>query len=461
MNTYEQAFNKKQKQSKAISTEKLKTKKAKKRYTKKMNLFKLFKPKKKEIRIDSMQNQFTGMGSLDDKLIHNHPDNYTTPNTDASLLWWQSLSLLRKVINAPTEDSLRNGFKIKTNLDALSKKTNLSRFISNRLEEIGINEILLNALRALRIYSNGCIVYYIVESDIPQNQGQLINQLPEKINRLVAVNVVTPDKFSHYYKVASPLSSEYNSPTVLVEGNEIHKTRYNWLVKDYNRKTLSGRSILDDCLEIAKSHNIATWSVSSLLYEMATKIYKSPFVGTDVTGEKLQDFLRRIRVSLSTQSILALNTEESFEKKTYDVHSMDDMLKWVIDNISIVSEIPQARLKGAAHGVLASGNYDMQSYFESVKRIQANYLKPILNRIIEIILKEDETKKIISDSTKVDWEVEFEPLWQLSELETADIELKKAQRDKVDIESGKLSPQEARQLDKRLNSLEPFDTENS
>ena len=399
---------------------------------------------------------------MDDKLLHNHPDDYNTPTPSANLLWWQSLSLLRKVINAPIEDALRNGFRIKTNLDELSNQNNLSRFLLNRLEELKINEVLTNALRGLRIYSNGSLVYYIVESDIPQNQTQLNLPFPEKI-KLIGINTVTPEKFNHYYNNTSPLSIEYNNPVVTIEGNQIHPTRYRWIVKDYNRQIMSGRSTLDDCIDIAKSHNVANWSVSSLLYEMATKIFKSPFVGTDLSGDKLQDFLKRIRLSLSTQSILALNTEESFEKKTYDVHSMDDMLKWVIDNISIASEIPQARLKGAAHGVLASGNYDMMSYFELVKRIQINYIKPILNDIIAIILKEEETRKQIpgGNAEKVDWEIEFNPLWQLSDLEIADIELKKSQRDKTDIESGKLSPDEARQLDGRLNSLEKFDTANS
>lgn len=428
-----------------------------------MNLVKSIKSLfTKKLRTDSMQNSYTGMGTMDDKLLHNHPDSYDAPTPSASLLWWQSLSLLRKVINAPIEDALRNGFRIKTNLDELSNQNNLSRFLLNRLEELKINEVLTNALRGLRIYSNGSLVYYIVESDIPQNQTQLNLPFPEKI-KLIGINTVTPEKFSHHYNNTSPLSIEYSNPVVTIEGNQIHQNRYRWIIKDYDRQTMSGRSTLDDCIEIAKSHNIANWSVSSLLYEMATKIFKSPFVGTDLSGDKLQDFLKRIRLSLSTQSILALNTEESFEKKTYDVHSMDDMLKWVIDNISIASEIPQARLKGAAHGVLASGNYDMMSYFELVKRIQINYIKPILNDIIAIILKEEETRKQIpgGNAEKVDWEIEFNPLWQLSDLEIADIELKKSQRDKTDIESGKLSPDEARQLDGRLNSLEKFDTANS
>ncbi|MCX7997406.1 MAG: DUF1073 domain-containing protein [Leptospiraceae bacterium] len=125
-----------------------------------------------------------------------------------------------------------------------------------------------------------------------------------------------------------------------------------------------------------------------------------------------------------------------------------------------MGEIPQARLKGAAHGVLASGNYDMQNYFESVARIQNNYLYKPLCDIVNLILREKQTILLFGDSLKeLDWDIVFNPLWEISPLDQAELELKRAQRDKLDIESGKISPQEARQLDPRLKPLEQFDVD--
>jgi phage-related protein (TIGR01555 family) len=410
---------------------------------------------KRETRNDGLSNDQLGMGTDRDKLSYTNPNASSEITPNNALQFWKALSILRKVVNAPAEDSVRNGWTIQTNINP-----DLDRSISNRLYEIDVTDKLIDTIRYMRIYSKGSLVYYcITDSNKPQYMDQLGKPI-ENIDRLETINVLDADQFNLLYNTNSPLSSLYDTPDIFVEGIRIHPSRYRWSIKDYNRKLQTGRSTLDDCLESIKSHGIAHWSVTSIFTELASKVFKSPSVGKDLEGKKLQEFLQRLRLSMSSQTVLALNTDEAFEKQTYNLTGVKEALDFIIETISIVSEIPQARLKGAAHGVLASGNYDMLSYFESVKRLQTTIVYPILNDLVNLVIRENnpEVRKFVSKNfDKVDWEIKFNPLWELSDTEKADIELKRSQRDKADIESGKITPIEARQLDKRLSGLEPLD----
>jgi phage-related protein (TIGR01555 family) len=422
--------------------------------------------RERELKQDGLVNESIGQGTGIDKLRNARPDS-NRYNASDNLGFWESLSLLRKIVNAPAEDSIRNGWQIKTSLDSLGKtpetqsqEMSLSRYIQNRLDELNAHKVLKDAVRYTRIYSKGCLVYYIVDSDIPQTETILSEQMPAQINEITAINVIEETKFHLEYITESPLSSYYNKPKVLVEDTLIHPSRFRWLVKDYNRKLKTGKSILDDALEFAKTQDSSHWSIHTMILEMATKIFKSPEVGRNLKSEKLNDFLRRLRMALSSQSVLALNTEEEFAKSNYNLSGLGEVLNWIMDGFAIMAEIPQARLKGAAHGVLASGSYDMQSYFESVSRIQNNYQYKVLCDIISLILRERKTIETFGESVllNLDWDVVFNPLWELSPLDQAEIEKKRSERDKLDIESGKVTPMEARKLDPRLAVLEQFDT---
>jgi len=56
----------------------------------------------------------------------------------------------------------------------------------------------------------------------------------------------------------------------------------------------------------------------------------------------------------------------------------------------------------------------------------------------------------------LDWDFTFKPLYKLDPKLESDKQLNDANRDKIDIEAGKMSPQEARTLDPRMDELEDF-----
>lgn len=296
---------------------------------------------KKQLKQDGLTHNVANINTSSDKLTYFKPDYYYLSNPKENLGYWESLSLLRKIVNAPAEDSVRNGWKIVTNLVDQDKFISIARYIQNRLDELDIKNILLNAIRYTRIYSKGCLVYYIVDADVPQTENILSQPIPQVINSIQSINLVEESKFHFEYLSESPLSPYYNKPIISIEDVRIHPSRYRWLIKDYNRNLKTGKSILDDVLEFAKTHDLSRWSISNLIFEIATKIFKSPEIGRTLHGEKLNDFLQRLRMALSSQSVLALNTEEEFQKSTYSMSGLKDVLDWITDSIESWEKFPK------------------------------------------------------------------------------------------------------------------------
>lgn len=86
-------------------------------------------------------------------------------------------------------------------------------------------------------------------------------------------------------------------------------------------------------------------------------------------------------------------------------------------------------------GLNATGDADLTSFYNSVARDQENELKPRLLRVYKMLAK----------SMSIDPEavvVQCRPLVEMTESERADLELKHAQKDKLYVDSGVLTPEE-------------------
>ena len=396
------------------------------------------------LRMDSISHPLLSVNNSKDKLSQFTPQEAAQAGPDYARHWMKGLGVLGKVINAPAEDATKNGFKI------ITGDPKKDRIIQNRLYELDLQNKLTECLRYMRLHSNGSVLYYVLESNKPQNSEILKEPIPSQINKIASINVVEPDNFTATFLQDNPLSSKYNTPEFRIFGEEIHPSRFNWFVKDFNRTLKTGKSVLEDVFDAVKANEIGLWSVSHVLMELSLKIFKSPAIKN---GNRAQTaaFAGRMRDVLSTNSVIAIDSTEEFDKKTANLSGIKEIFDWIMENISMLSEIPQSRLKGAAHGVIASGDYDLIAYYDKVERSQKNILYKPINDVVQLVILEQKLNI-------TDWEIIFNPLWKLSPMDEAEIELKRANRDKIDIESGKLSPMEARQLDPRLSLLEDLPT---
>lgn len=403
------------------------------------------------IRFDGLSQQEMGMGGMRDKLDKITPSTNGLSFSD-SQNWYLSNGYIQNIIDIPAEDATREWICIKTNRDDLG----ISRLIQNRFVELDFQRKLKELIRYSRMYSLGGFLYYGIDSSIPQTDIVLEQAMPESINRIDYINVFGPELVALLPNAINPLGINYHRPELRINGIKLHPSRFHWLILSYLPEKNTGVSVIQTVLDAVKAQGIALWSISSILSELSIKVFKSPSVNTEDPA-KLFELIALIRQAISTQGVFAAGEGESLERLNGVIPGIKESLDFILENMSGLSKIPKSRLSGQSQGTLTGGQYDLVSYYDSIAKFQEIELRPIIERAISLIVRETSGKvysALDGDTKGLDWEFEFENLWKLSETESADVGLKKAQADKIYVEAGVLAPAEVRS--KRFDDLEEF-----
>ncbi|MBE7413624.1 MAG: DUF1073 domain-containing protein [Leptospiraceae bacterium] len=408
---------------------------------------------KLQTRYDSLVDVNTGMGTNTDKLTHLRP-RATYLSSEECRSWYKSNGFIQNIVDAPAEDSVREWITIKTNKDEL----NISRIIENRLTELNVKNKLKNLIRFSRLYPEGGFLFYGVNSPIPQTSLNLKETLPDSIYRISYLNVFGPDRVTITERKQSPLEAEYHKPEIRIDGYPLHSSRFSWLCPFYMPEEQTGISIIETIMHAIIAQHTAVHSTTTMLYETGSKIFKSPKVET-LPPKEMAEFVRKIRSVMSSQSTMAIAGDEEIKRLETNLggQGIKDLLEFIFDNLSGLARIPKSRLMGQAQGAIASGQYDLRSYYDDIARDQENDLRPILEKIIGLIVREQDGeiyKTLGGNVNSLDWEFTFNPLWQLSEKEESEIELNQARADDIYLTRGVVGPNDVRT--KRFQEFEEF-----
>jgi uncharacterized protein len=406
-----------------------------------------------ERRYDGFSQIEMGMGTDRDKLGKIKPIENSLSILESES-WYFSNGYIQNIIDIPAEDSTREWIDIKTNREDLQ----ISRLIQNRFLELDFQRKLKELIRYSRMYNLGGFLYYGIDHSIPQTDKILELSMPLDLNKIEYINVFSPINVGIINSTNNQLSINYHKYDIRINGIKVHPSRYDWLVQSFLPEKLIGISVIQTILDAVKAQGISIWSISSILSELSVKVFKSPSI--DSGGpEKLYDFISQVRAAISTQGILAVSENESLDRLQANIPGLKDIFDFIMENLAGLAKIPKSRLLGQSQGTITGGQYDLISYYDSISKFQEIELKPILEKAIKLIINERSGKiyKALNGSTSsLDWETKFNPLWKLSGIELADVNLKNAQRDQIYITTAVLSPSEIRT--ERFSKLESFQT---
>lgn len=418
--------------------------------------------KKNDNRMDSMIQRSTGRGTAADRLADIAPAVYYRSEAEMRR-WLIANGFVQNIVSAPAEDATRAWITIRTNRDNFSEKfgegLNISRFIENRMTELNLREKIESLIFNSRMYSNGGALYYGVLANSVQSSFELSKPIPETIQKLDFINVLTPEDISILPSLFDPLSKLYNENRFLVRGIDIHPSRVSWLVRMWMPKERRGVSVIDTILDGIKAQDTALWSVTSLLLEMSVKVFESDEF-TNLPDDKKVQFLSTMKYVMSSQSMIGIGAGEKLGRMNISGiadSGLKQLFDFVFENLAGLAQMPKSRIMGRGTGIITEGDNEIMSYYESVSRLQELKIRPILEKIISLIISETDGeiyKKLGGNTSSLDWEFEFNPLWKLSPEKQADVDLKRAQKYQIDITNGVIGPDEIRK--KEYDDLEDF-----
>lgn len=189
-------------------------------------------------------------------------------------------------------------------------------------------------------------------------------------------------------------------------------------------------SVLTSVLESIKNYDTATGGVASMLFESNVDILKIPglaeMINTEAGRKKLTERFLATAIMKSFNKMLLLDggrpvdptnmsKGEEFEQKQINFAGVNEAILRFITDVAGAADVPVTRLFGQSPaGMDATGDSDTRNYYDHINSRQEENLLPQLLYLYEVIMRSTFGKM------PEDLEIEFNPLWQLTDKEIAD-----------------------------------------
>lgn len=197
------------------------------------------------------------------------------------------------------------------------------------------------------------------------------------------------------------------------------------LVSRQQRATTPGRwgdSIFVRVLKVVQQFQTVFDSSACLVTDFAMATFKMAGLAEVIASESEEDGDKRLRFrmaalekSRSNQNVTLIDKDEEFKRETTTLTGLPDLMMRYEQRLAAAADTPASRLMGQAPaGLNATGDSDIRWFFDRVKARQHKRWRPNMNKAISLIMR-----SMGRDPQGENWEVCFNPLWQLDPGEEA------------------------------------------
>lgn len=417
-----------------------------------------------ELRTDGYQNMLTKYGTKQDSstAFSFVPEELTDDYTLG--INYQFNGLFAKIIDLPAGEAVSKGFKLNINNADVEKE------IMKKCARLNLEENLETAIKWSRLYGGAVAVMLIYDGrglDEPLNYKTIRGIDEIKVYEAAVVNPLYTTTYyfgePEFYQISSYEGSftVHASRCLLFRNGKLPQQ-----VVDSKRRVFGFAEydrIKTALRETVTSHGYAPRMLERAIQSVIKIKDLANLLATSQGEDTVVRRLQLIDMARSMFNSMAIDADgEDFDFKSAPYTGVKEILDSTCNMLSAVTNIPQALLFGSSpQGMDATGHSDLENYYNYVQQIQKRMLKAPLEKLIGIIIQSLVRTGKIDDYP--DWELEFEPLWSLSESEQASVEqvraqvkLTKAQTAQMYIDMQALDPQEVRTA---LAKAEEYDVE--
>lgn len=366
---------------------------------------------------------------------------------------YQNNGLFSKIIDRPAEEALKHGMEYNVS-DA-----DLREFLDDALDRLDWEEKAVTAIRWARLFGGSIIVMLLddgggLEEPVNWQDVRSVEEL-----RVYERAIVQPDPDTYrtgkaeYFDVSSTYGGTFRvhrSRCLVFKNGSLPEygaaqQYYYWGLPEYIR-------IHKDLSRALKTHTNA----ANMIEKSVQPVYKQRGLQNMLAGPNGDEMeLKRLQVLDASRGIMntiAVDMEgEDYDFKTFQMTGTKEILESTCNLLSAVTCIPQTILFGRSPaGENATGESDLENYYNFVEGIQKRMLKKNIRTLIKAIVQAGVYDGSIENPGSI--KPTFNPLWSLSETEKATVELTKAQRAQVAAQTAQLyidmqaiQPEEVRQ----------------
>ena len=371
--------------------------------------------------LSGLVNKLTGTGTDRDKITAQEW-YYNEPSPDQLRNSYRANWVCRKTVDAPVQDMLRQGWTWQADEADVEKIVALEK-------AMGVAKKIAWAKRMANLYG-GAAILIGDGSENPENPLEL-----DRITRngLQYLTVFTRYEITSGNITYDMLNPDYGLPENYLLSGEgqtvtVHPSR---IVRFTGREPALvgmplhdtwGDSVLAGVLREIGAYAVGVASTSRMLEESTVNYYRMKGflekVSTDGGTEIIHKALNLLQQSKSAINAVVVDAEDgSMDQFTADFAGLPEVVRMLLQVVAGAADIPLTRLLGTSPtGMNATGESDIRNYYDRLKAEQENEIAPGLNRIGEAVIRS--ALGTMPDGCTL----EFNPLWQLSEKEQADVD---------------------------------------
>lgn len=192
--------------------------------------------------------------------------------------------------------------------------------------------------------------------------------------------------------------------------------------------------------EVVRQFGVSVQSGSATLQDHVLKSIQIDNLQDLVTSGQWDVISTRLSLmaqELQVNNFLVYGKDEKVEKMGTPLGQLPKLMELFIDYVSAAGDIPRSRLFQNVTGHLGGdpGKNDLRIHYDNMESIQETELRDPVQRAIDMLL-------VPLGFEPGEMGFQWNPLWQMTDIEQADIELKTAQKDQIYIQLGVVEAEE-------------------
>lgn len=385
--------------------------------------------------MDAFTNSMARLGSGTPNLLEGseYVNTRITQNYNLLNTLYRSHWIIGKIIDSIPEDMCKNWITVKTQMapDEKERFTKLQR-------NTRIKRDIIKALKWARLYGGSGAVIIIEGHEHILNEPLNYDEImPGSFKGLIIGDRwsgITPSNET-IEDVTSPefgLPEYYEWHSDNGESTRVHHTRILRfigrelpLIERYSELHW-GASEVEVIFDELKKRDNTSWNIAQLVFMANLRVLKMNdlgellAIGDTQAQTELYNTLTSQNELMNNMSLQVMDKDDEFQNYQYSFGGLSDIYQNFMLDIAGAAEIPVTKLFGRSPaGLSATGESDMQNYYDMIGLKQSSQLEPALDKLMPIMVMSE--FGYIPD----DFDYEFNPLAERSEDELAEIVNKK------------------------------------
>jgi phage-related protein (TIGR01555 family) len=390
--------------------------------------------------VDSLVNLVSGLGTPRDKASHSEFTRNDLGQSYLGILYrnW----LFGKVVDIPADDMTRKWRTFKSpslSMDELEQ-------IKQAEKTLDVRGTVNTALKWARLYGGSVIILGV--NDMLGSLEEPLDLEKIKVGDLQSLVVLDRFDCTAYGVTQNKIGETFRLPEFyqLPAGARVHHSRiirfdgYKLPWMEFQRNQYWGGSICERVYDEILNVKTTTASISSMIFEASIDVVgvKNLFERI-MNKQSLDSVLKRFQIASLTKSInrtlIIDKDQEDFTKHTTNFSGLQPLVSEFLSVVAAAADIPATRMLGAsAKGFSATGEGDLKNYYDMISSKQETDLSDPMAVLDDVMVRS--TLGFIPDDFSFSWN----PLWQTTEKERAEINKLNSDTDAVNLQNGVIQP---------------------